>query len=293
MKSRKRSLRSLLLTTVVALGIASSLSAQLRLPRPSPKSTVSQTVGVTDVTISYSRPGVKNRVIWGELVPWDAVWRTGANEATTIAFSTDVMVEGNKLAAGTYSLHTIPGKSEWTLIFNSVSDQWGSYSYDAAKDVLRVKVKPQTEAEPSEMLTFDFPTVKADSAEVALLWEKIKVPFTVKVDTNALALAHARTAIKEAKADDWRTPYQAANYSMQYEANWSDARGWVDKSISTQENAQNLSLKARMLAKEGKTAEAIAAGEKSIKLGQAATPKVDTTATEKLVAEWKGASKKK
>lgn len=293
MKSRKRSPRSVLLTAVVALVVASSLSAQLRLPRPSPKSTVSQTVGVTDVTISYSRPGVKGRAIWGELVPWDAVWRTGANEATTIAFSTDVMVEGNKLPAATYSLHTIPGKSEWTLIFNSVSDQWGSYSHDAAKDVLRVKVKPRTETDMSEMLTFEFPSVKSDSAEVALRWEKIMVPFTVKVDTNALALANARTAIKESKDDDWRTLYQAANYSMQYDANWSDARGWLDKSISVQENAQNLSLKARMLAKDGKTKEAIAAGEKAIKFGQAATPKLDTTATEKLVAEWKGATKKK
>ncbi|MDM7914857.1 MAG: DUF2911 domain-containing protein [Candidatus Eisenbacteria bacterium] len=110
--------------TAVALAGA-SFAAELKLPRPSPKAQVMQTVGLTDVTITYSRPGVKGRVIWGELVPYDKVWRTGANEATTIAFSSDVKVDGHPLKAGTYSLHTIPTKGDWTVIFNSKAEQWG------------------------------------------------------------------------------------------------------------------------------------------------------------------------
>src|SRR5437899_746922 len=125
------------LTLLLLLLSSLPLAAQLRTPRPSPKASVMQTVGLTDVTIVYSRPGVKGREIWGALVPYDKVWRTGANEATTFAVSDDVMINGQPLPKGTYSLHTIPGKDEWTIIFNKDAGQWGSFSYDEAKDALR------------------------------------------------------------------------------------------------------------------------------------------------------------
>src|SRR5687768_6036427 len=118
------------LIALLTLVAATSLSAQVKTPRPSPTASLTQTVGLTDVTIKYSRPGVRGRTIWGDLVPHDKVWRTGANEATTITFSEDVTVGGQKLAKGTYSLHTTPGREAWTIHFNSVPDQWGSYSYD-------------------------------------------------------------------------------------------------------------------------------------------------------------------
>jgi len=156
-----------------------------------------------------------------------------------------------------------------------------------------VKVKPQVMTDSTELLTFEFPSVKSDSAELALRWEKVRVPFTVQADTGAMALANARAAVAGAKPDDWRTSYQAANYSFQNAADWADASAWLDKSIAVEQNHTNLNLKARMLAKQGKTSEAITTAEKAIKLGQAATPKADTAATEKLVAEWKAAGKKK
>ena len=124
---------------VAAIAIAQQ---PMRLPKASPCAVVKQTIGLNDVTITYSRPGVKGRKIWGGLVPYGTVWRTGANSATTIQFTEDVLVEGQPLAAGTYSLHTIPGEKEWTLILNKDANQWGSYSYDPAKDALRVKVTP-------------------------------------------------------------------------------------------------------------------------------------------------------
>ncbi|PYQ58291.1 MAG: hypothetical protein DMF58_15905, partial [Acidobacteria bacterium] len=125
---------------LLAIGLALPLTAQqqqapqLRTPRASQKQVVTQTVGFTDITINYSRPGVKGRQIWGALVPYDKVWRTGANEATTITFSDDVTVNGQPLPKGTYSLHTIPSKDEWTIVFNTTANQWGSFNYDPAKD---------------------------------------------------------------------------------------------------------------------------------------------------------------
>jgi len=156
-----------------ALLADASHAADLKLPRPSQKAQVMQTVGLTDVTINYSRPGVKGRTIWGELVPYDKVWRTGANEATAITFSTDVKVNGQPLAAGTYSLHTIPTKNDWTVIFNKKADQWGSYSYDQKEDALRIQVKTQPH-EMTEWMEFSLPNIAVDNATVALDWETLR-----------------------------------------------------------------------------------------------------------------------
>lgn len=148
--------------------------------RISPKAEVMQTVGFTDIRIAYSRPGIKGRTIWGKLVPYDAVWRAGANEATKITFSTDVTVEGKKLKKGSYSLFAIPGKNEWTLIFNKVADQWGAFEYNESDDALRVKVKTE-KAIWQEWLSYTINKATDTSAVIRLEWEKIKVPFKVEV----------------------------------------------------------------------------------------------------------------
>lgn len=148
--------------------------------RISPKATVIQTVGFTEVRIDYSRPGVKKREIWGKLVPYDAVWRAGANEATKITFSTDVTVEGKKLKKGAYSLFAIPGKNDWTIIFNKVADQWGAFEYNESEDALRVKVKTE-KAIWQEWLSYTINKASDTSAVIRLEWEKIKVPIKVEV----------------------------------------------------------------------------------------------------------------
>lgn len=148
--------------------------------RLSPKAEIMQQVGLTDVKISYGRPGVKGRTIWGKLVPYDAVWRAGANEATKITFSTDVVIEGKKLKKGSYSFFTIPGKKEWTIIFNKVADQWGAFEYNESQDALRIKVKPE-KGNWQEWLAYTISKVTDTSAIIRLEWEKLRVPFKVEV----------------------------------------------------------------------------------------------------------------
>lgn len=167
---------------VATFVLAAPSHAQVRAndeARVSPNASVSQTIGTTVVTIDYGRPSVRDRDIFGDLVPYDQVWRTGANEATTITFSDDVVVEGNAVEAGTYSLFTIPGTSEWTIILNSVVEQWGAFDYDESQDVVRVTVAPE-EASHHEQMTFTFENVTEESAEVVLQWATTRVPFTVE-----------------------------------------------------------------------------------------------------------------
>ena len=158
--------------------------------RVSPKASVSQKIGFTDVTINYSRPGVKNRKIWGSLVPFNKVWRAGANEATKITFSKDVLINGKKLPAGTYSFFIIPEENEWTLIFNKVANQWGAFTYNELRDALRIKAKP-IKNEFYEWLEYSFsdmniqPAGKINSAEINLMWDKLKVSFKVETATSA------------------------------------------------------------------------------------------------------------
>jgi hypothetical protein len=149
--------------------------------RVSPKASVMQVVGFTEVKIDYSRPGVKGRTIWGKLVPYDKVWRAGANEATTMSFSTDVTIEGKKLAAGKYSFFAEPTENNWTLIFNKVAEQWGAFEYNEAEDALRITVKPQSN-NFQEWLAYSITKTGDKSAVVSLGWETLKVPFKVEVE---------------------------------------------------------------------------------------------------------------
>jgi hypothetical protein len=271
------------LVPALMLLVATSALAQVKTPRPSPQGSLMQTVGLTDVTIKYSRPGVKGRTIWGDLVPYDKVWRTGANEATTITFSDDVWVDGQKLAKGTYSLHTIPGRDQWAVIFNSVADQWGSYSYDAAKDVARVNAKPQ-QADFREWLTFEIPEMTTDTATVHIRWANVAVPFTIDTKSTERTLAQLRNAMKP----DWRTPYMAADFAFANKGVATDAEmnAWVEQSIKATPNIANLYLRARMAHAAGNKADAIRYGEMAI---AAATPQQADFVTEvrRNVDMWK------
>ncbi len=284
-----------LLVILIALSPASAARAQLQAPLPSPNATVSQTVGVTKVEVVYSRPHVKgptrkeDRVIWGKLVPYDQVWRTGANAVTKFTVDTDVLVEGQKLPAGSYGLFTIPGKAEWTVIFNKQAT--GSPAdYKAEADALRVKATPEA-AEMRELFTIGFPQLTSSSAVMALEWEKLSVPIHLAVDTKALFLANAKDAVAKAKPDDWRTPLTAARYLHDNNYAPADAAAFLAKSLSVKETFSNLSTKAGVLADEGKKKEAVAAAQRAMGMKDTEPkPSPESVADlEKKLAEWKAA----
>jgi hypothetical protein len=248
--------------TVVTLALAGSAAAQvpLRLPDASPRASVTQAVGLTDVTISYHSPAVNKRKVWGGLVPYNEVWRAGANENTTVTFSSNVKVNGKELAAGTYGLHMIPTEKDWTVIFSKESNAWGSFSYDQKEDALRVTATPV----PSEMqerlsYTFDEPTNVATG--VSLHWEKLRVPFKVEVDTPAVAVASIKEQLRGLPRFSWQGWNQAANYCAQNGVNLDEALTWADRSIGMSETFQNTRTKALILEKKGdtKAAEALRA----------------------------------
>ncbi len=278
--------------------------------RPSQKASVMQTIGVTDITITYSRPPVKGRTIFADapasmaarakgeatldnqnerkagepIVPYDHVWRAGANEATMFAVTDDVLINGQPLKAGTYSMHAIPGKEEWTIIFNNDAGQWGSFTYDEKKDALRVKTKPQMVSDNQEWLIYNFDPVTENSATVNLRWEKVRVPFTVEVkDVKAVWRARA-DALIAANPTNEVLPLQVAN-AYAADKNWDEALKFVDQSIKVKETFRNLSAKANILWGAGKKEEALTVADAAIAKGKA--DKVDTSAFEKRVANMK------
>lgn len=267
-----------------------SAIAQLQLPQESNRAMVSQIVGDTTISITYFRPNVKGRKIWGDLVPYDKVWRSGANNATVFEVSNDVTINGQSLPKGKYSLHSIPTANDVTIIFNKTWDQWGSFNYDEKQDQLRVKVKPETSAMPRETLMYEFSGVKDNSTDAILSWENWRIPFTVNVgDIYGRTLTQIRDAVQNRKADDVRPLNQGAGYifASKKKENYEEALGWLDTSIKTKETFGNLSAKARLLAEMGKTKEAVEAGEKAVQVGKAATPAANTSDFEKTLADWK------
>ena len=256
----------------------------LKLPRLSQHMVTTQTVGLTDITVDYSRPAVKGRAIWGALVPYDQVWRTGANEATQITFSDDVTINGQPLPKGAYSLHTIPGKDSWTIIFNKVAKQWGSFTYDKAQDALRVTATPQ-KSSFAELFSIGFPQVSSDTALMVICWENLSVPVTIGTNTTAKVMADATAAVAGAAATDFQTPYRAAGYAFDA-GNADQATKWLDQSLKVKQTMANLYLKARIQAKNGDKAGAIASAESALKLA-GPNDKEFAGEVQKSIDEWK------
>lgn len=312
--------RYLFLLVLIVIAAATA-GAQVRppVPRPSSKATVMQQVGTTDISITYSRPAVKGRTIFADpppsmlqrvkgeatlddqnarqkgepIVPWDHVWRAGANEATLFTVNDDVLINGQPLPAGKYSMHAIPAKDgNWTIIFNKDEGQWGSFSYDSSKDALRVKTKAETSAANTELLTYDFDNVTDSSAQVNLRWERMRVPFTVQVkDVVGDTMTRLRAYLSSSDAND-AVPYlNAAGYAKSVKLN-DDANAWyaealkrTDAQIAQKETMQALGRKATILLNLGRNADALAAAERAVVVGKAAG--ADTAPLEKRIAELK------
>lgn len=270
-----------LLIAVIISATDIAPAQQIQVPRLSPKAVVTQTIGISDVTITYSRPGVKGRTIWGGLVPYDTLWRTGANEATTIAFGDTIRIQGNPVPPGSYSIATIPGRTTWTVIFNKGKDLWGTMGYKQEDDVLRITVTPEP-AVHEERMSFQFTDVTDNSSSVVLRWEKLNVAFRIDVDTKELVLAKARKAI------GWQAPMQAANYCLSQKTNMDEAMRWINISTNIEENYSNLRVKAQLMERTGSKKDAIAMMERAVAIGKGLKqPPFDLADMEKMLAEWK------
>jgi hypothetical protein len=250
---------------------------QLRVPRVSPGAKISQSVGLSEISVSYCRPGVKGREIWGALLPYDAVWRAGANEPTLITFSDEATIEGKKIGAGTYRLVIIPSKTgDWTLILNSETKNWGTV-YDAKYDSLKIMVKPETGSN-EEWMSFSFTDLTPASARVVLAWEKIRLSF--KVEFNLLAKL-------QGSVGNWMLLNSAARFALDNKMYLEDGILWAERSISLDKNARNLQTKAELLAQTGKFDNAITVAEEAVKVAKAKDPKANTSGLEKLITDWK------
>lgn len=272
--------RRLLVLLVLSFTIL-VFAQNFKTPRPSPDATVSQTVGITKITIDYSSPGVKGRTIWGDLVPYWKIWRTGANEVTSITFSTPVSINGNKLDAGTYGIHTIPGEKEWTIIFSKDTKIDDPMDYDSTKDVLRINVK-SFENPFTERMLFTITDMTDNSAKVNLIWGKLKVPFDIEVNTQDLVLQSARDM------NTWSDLTSAATYCLRNNINLEEGFRWIQAAELINENYWDQRIKAQYLAKLNKKDEAVATMEKAIEYGSKLQPiPFDFDNMKKLLAEWK------
>lgn len=245
--------RTLVLTSLALLCAAPAARAQaptLVLPKASQRATVAQTVGLTTVSLTYDRPAVKGREIWGKLVPYDSVWRAGANENTVIAFTSPVRVGGKELPAGRYGVHMIPTANDWTVVLSRQADAWGSFSYDQKEDAVRLPAVP-AEAPFQEYLAYTLDAPEPGSVTATMRWEKLAVPFTVEVDYKQVVVDSLRQQLRGLGRFFWQPWAQAAAWCAGNDVNLAEASEWAQSSIAINENFTNLRLKATLLEKLG------------------------------------------
>ena len=218
-------------------------------PRVSQKAVAYQIIGLSKTKVVYSRPAVNDREVWGKLVPYNAPWRAGANENTTITFGDNVKIEGKELAAGTYGIHMIPTETTWEIAFSTNSTAWGSFSYNPKDDALRVTVTPTKSDHYYELLTYTFDGVEAESAVCALQWADKKIPFKIEVDVHTVVLASLRDELQTQAGFTWMGWTEAANYCLKNDINHKEALGWATRSAFINPNSRNLMTKAQLTAK--------------------------------------------
>ena len=221
------------------------LPVSLSLPQASPKETRSITIGYTNIAFEYNSVGIKGRDIWGSLVPYDKVWRTGANENTLVTISDDVLINGKELKAGTYGLHTIPGKDEWVIIFSNFSEAWGSFFYDESEDALRVTVTPEEMDSKYEWMKFSFSDYTATSVEISLKWAHLKIPFKVEIPMET-TFAHIENQFRTLPAFSWQGWLQGANYTLNNEYKMDKGLEWAKQALSRERNLQTIGLLGKL-----------------------------------------------
>ncbi len=274
----KKIFSAFLICTVAAIA-----SAQVKVPAPSPTQTIKQDFGLSAIELVYSRPAMKGRKIFGDLVPWNKVWRTGANNATRLKFTDDVMIGGKALKAGEYALYTVPGDKEWEIIINKGSANWGT-NYKQEDDVFRIKAMPMKLTETVENFTMQFANVKPTSTDLHIMWDKtaVAIPITTDIDKRIMA------QIDNAMNKDSRPYFQSAMYYMENGKDMNQSLQWFDKAI--EQNPKGYWIyhqKANALAKMGRKAEAKSIAQKSMDMAREEKNDDYVRLNEKLMADLK------
>lgn len=276
-----------LLLAIFCLGTIGVSNAQIQTPQPSPAAKVEQKVGLTDVTLEYSRPGVKGRTIFGDLVPFGKLWRTGANANTKITFSDDVMISGKELKAGSYAIYTKPTASAWEVYFYNDTKNWGTpQKWDDAKVAAKVTAKTTNLSSSVESFTISVDNLKNDSAVITMTWDKtsVSVPFTVPTDKKTVA--SIEKVMAGASAGDY---FSAARYYLDGGKDINTAKIWIDKAIDmTKDKPKFWYLRQQSLiyAKAGSKKEAIAIAKQSMMLAEKAGNADYVKMNKNSIKEW-------
>jgi hypoxanthine phosphoribosyltransferase len=279
MKSKAK----LLILFVVFISIGNLTAQQIQMPQASPAALISQKVGLSDVSIEYSRPSMRGRKIFGELVPYGEVWRTGANAATILTFSTDVKIEGNDVPAGSYALYSIPGKTEWTMILSSNTKLWGAVGYSNADDVLRFKVKPGKTGQKYETMEINFVDITDTGSTIALKWESTRVKFRIETEVDSIVMSQIKELVIDQQPQNPGLYYQAANYYFTNNKDMEQAYEWIVKSVEDDPKYWTMHLKAKIELALGKKKEAIDSATKSIEMAREAKNPDYVSLNERLI----------
>lgn len=261
--------------------------AQLNLPNASPDQELKQQLGFTELQIKYSRPSARSRVIFGDLVPYDEIWRTGAHDATTIWFSDSIKVNGTNVPSDTFSLFTIPGKNEWTIILNKVAEMHGTSDYAQNNDQLRFKVKTEKSARFYETFTIEINDFIKNGAYVYLMWENTQVKFAIESYADQKVMAEIAERINVKKEEKPSLFYQASLYYFNNSKDINQAYEWVKIATSKAQEAGYFQLQAKIEASQGRFADALATLSKSTELAKAKKLEPVLKANEKLANDWK------
>ncbi|MBC8046248.1 MAG: DUF2911 domain-containing protein [Fimbriimonadaceae bacterium] len=276
---------TLLLFAFIGIHTNISLAQEADLPQPSPGATIVQNFGLVESTVSYSRPSMKGRKIFGALVPYGEMWRTGANKCVNIKFDKDVNINNQKVPAGTYSLFTIPNQNEWTIVINKNTEHWGTGTYKLEEDLMRFNVKPVT-IPATESFTIDFANIKQNSATMQLYWETTKVSFDIVNDYMEEAMANIKTSI-EATQNTHGIYNDAAEFYLDNNLDAKQALEWAKKSVEIKERYWNIATYSRALAANGMYKEAVANAEKSLKLAEEAKNMGMVDGIKRNIEDWK------
>jgi hypothetical protein len=251
---------------ILLLAGMGAFAQQIQMPQASPSAKIAQKVGLTDVTVDYSRPSTKGRKIFGELVPYGEVWRTGANGATVISFSTDVEIDGKKVPQGQYAIYSIPGKSEWTIILSKDTKLWGAIGYNPDNDLIRFQVEPNKLSRVYETFEISFNNMTDNGADLSIKWDQTRVDFRIVTQVDAIVMAQIKELVIDTNATDATLLYSAANYYFTNQKEIPMAYTWITKSVESDPKYWTVHLKAKIELALGMKTEALESAKRSKEL---------------------------